>query len=335
MIIKLSPSDWKWYFDDRGISEENSNKYIKYIKKLNKNNCPVVFEFDHLSKLFGIKRQELAKMVNSPESFYRTFSIPKQKGGSRNITSPYPSLLHCQRWIYRNILLNQKIHPSVHGFTPNRSIISNATEHISKKVLLKMDLENFFPSIPINWVINLFHKLGYAKNVAFYLASLCCYEGYLNQGSATSPYLTNILLRSLDGRLNKLSESYNLKYTRYADDLTFSGEYIPFIYIDIVKNIISDYGLNVNDQKTKLHLKPGQRIVTGISVSGDKLRLPREAKREIKNQVHFINKYGFVSHINKLKINNPLYLDSLYGKVQFWLQIEPECEVAIDAKNMS
>lgn len=331
MSKKLTVSYWKHYFEDRGLSENQISKYLNYINKLNKNSCPIIFEFEHLSKLFGIKREELAKMVNSPESFYRSFSIPKRKGGRREITSPYPSLLDCQKWIYKNILLPQKIHPSAYGFVPGKSIIGNAKEHLSKKVLLKMDLENFFPSIPINWVINLFSKLGYAKNISFYLASLCCYEGYLNQGSATSPYLTNILLRSFDGRLDKLSIKYNVKYTRYADDLTFSGDYIPHKFIDIVTEMVEKYGLRVNTLKTNLHLNPGKRIVTGISVANTEIKLPRETKRELKKEIYYISKYGFVSHVSKKKINNPVYIDSLYGKIQFWLQVEPNCQVARDA----
>ena len=81
---------------------------------------------------------------------------------------------------------------------------------------------------------------------------------------------------------------------------------------------------HINNDKTRLHLKTGQRIVTGISVSGDKLCLPRGTKRELKKEIFFINKYGYLSHIDKLKIKDPLYLDSLHGKLQFLLQIEPD-----------
>jgi len=324
MYQKISTRQWKNFFKDRGVSEDIFNSYLPYIKLLNKNNVPVIFEFSHLSKLLGINKCELSQMVNSTGSYYRSFFIPKRKGGKRHITAPYPSLLHCQRWIYKHILLAQKVHNSAHGFIPERSIITNAINHLSKRCLLKIDLKDFFPSITINWVINLFRKLGYAKNVSFYLASLCCYEGVLSQGAATSPYLTNILLLNLDERLYKLSLSYNLNYTRYADDICFSGSYIPHKYISIVTEIIEDYGLEVNTKKTTLHTKPGQRIVTGLSVSGNKLKLPRKTKREIRKELFFINKYGYLSHVSKKKIANPFYLDSLKGKLIFWKQIEPD-----------
>ncbi len=280
----------------------------------------------------GIKRSELACIVNSPEKYHRTFHIPKRKGGKRLIVSPYPSLLSCQNWIYKNILINQPVHENAHGFVPGRSIITNAKEHLSKKVLLKMDLKDFFPSIPINWVMNYFMSIGYAKNVAFYLSSLCCYDGHLSQGSSTSPYLTNILLNNLDKRLNSLSRSYELTYTRYADDLTFSGLYIPCSFIEVVNRIVDEYGLTVNTKKTRLHLKPGQRIVTGISVAGESLKIPRKTKRDIRQEIHYIKRYGYLSHISKEKINHPYYLDSIIGKLGFWLQVEPENKFANSAR---
>ncbi len=323
MIKKPSIKKWKKYFHSRGVSDEVISEYLPYIKKIQGNNAPVIFEFEHLSRLIGIKRCELAKIVNSPENYHRKFSIPKRKGGRREIVSPYPSLLHCQTWIYKNILLPQPVHDCAHGFVPGRSIITNAEKHLSKKTLLKLDLKNFFPSIPINWVVNYFSSLGYANNVAFYLAALCCYEGKLSQGSSTSPYLTNILLLSLDRRLIGLANRYDLAYTRYADDLTFSGNYIPHKYIDIVSGFIDDYGLSINPEKTRLHTKQGQRIVTGISVSGNELKLPRSTKRELRKEIHYIQAFGFLSHVTKKKIKHPCYLESLIGKFGFWLHVEP------------
>ncbi len=319
---------WLSYFENRGISESVIAEYIPYIRKLQKNRVPVIFEFEHLSRLLGLRGDVLAKIVNSPESFSRKFSIPKRRGGKREIISPYPSLLHCQKWIYRHILQDRPVSASAHGFTKGRSIVTNAANHLSQKVLLKMDLENFFPSIPINWVVNYFSSLGYSNNVAFYLSAMCCYEKKLSQGSATSPCLSNLLLAGLDERFLRLSKKYGLTYSRYADDLTFSGAYIPVKYVGIVSSIVDSYGLTVNGEKTRLHTKPGQRIVTGLSVAGEALRLPRATKRKLRQEVHFIRKFGFLSHVSKTKIGNAYYLESLIGKLGFWLQVEPTNEFA-------
>ncbi|AVO56720.1 reverse transcriptase domain-containing protein [Pseudomonas chlororaphis] len=323
--------NWLSHFRQRGVSEALVEIYAEYIKTLVGNSVPVIFEFEHLSRLMGVDQTRFRAMVNSPSSFYRTFYIKKRLGGLREISSPFPSLLMCQDWIYKNILINIPIHPCAHGFAPEKSIFTNATPHLKARCLLKMDIKDFFPSIKINWVANFFNQIGYADNVSFYLASLCCKEGRLVQGSSTSPYLTNILLYGLDQRLFGLAKTYNMTYTRYADDLTFSGEYIPHTVIDIVKSIILDFGLKPNSEKTRLQIDKNQKIVTGLSVAGDSLSAPRSFKRELKKELHFIRKFGYESHLAKKKIRKPFYLDSLIGKVNFWLQAEPNDQHAKQA----
>ena len=314
---------WKKFLADRGVEKKLIEQYLPYIFKLIDNKVPVILELEHLSLLLGIKYQELTKIINSPSSFYREFTIPKRLGGTRRIQSPYPSLLYCQEWIYKNILIKNPLHDCAHGYALNRSILSNAKPHLNQKILLKMDLECFFESIPINWVINYFANLGYAKNISFYLASICCLNSSLPQGAATSPALSNILLYQLDNRLNLLSQTYQINYTRYADDLTFSGNYIPHNFIQIVNGIIESYELKVNTKKTRLHTKKGKRIVTGVSVSGSTPTIPRSTKRELRKEIFYIKKFGYLSHVTKLKIRKINYLNSLEGKFQFWNQVEP------------
>ncbi|EIM8482893.1 RNA-directed DNA polymerase [Serratia marcescens] len=326
-------SAWVDFFADRGVSDEQTDLYIQYITVLLSSEVPIIFEKQHLSHLIGIDESILDKMVSSSKNFYREFNIRKKKGGERKIVSPYPSLLMCQKWIYKNILLKDKPHEACHGFTPSKSIITNASIHLDKACLLKMDLKDFFPSIPINWVINYFRKLGYSNNISFYLASLCCYEKKLAQGASTSPYLSNLLLKGLDNRLSNLSKKYQLSYSRYADDLCFSGKYIPNKIIGVITNIIANYGLQVNSDKTSLLIKANKKIITGISVTGQKPSLPREYKRKLKNELHFIKKYGYLSHISQQKIKDPNYLLSILGRVSFWLQVEPHNELAITSRD--
>lgn len=325
---------WLDYFRQRGVSGRLIEVYATYIKALVDNSVPVIFEFEHLSRLIGVDQVRFRAMVNSPSSFYRTFHIKKRLGGVREINSPYPSLLICQNWIYQNILLNIPVHTCVHGYVPGRSIFTNAVPHLNARCLLKMDIKDFFPSIKIDWVANLFNQIGYADNVSFYLASLCCRNGRLVQGASTSPYLTNILLYGLDRRLASLAVAYGMKYTRYADDLTFSGEYIPHGVIGIVESIISDFGLVPNVDKTRLQISKNKKIVTGLSVAGESLSVPRMFKRDLKKELHFIRKYGYESHLAKMKIRKPFYIDSLIGKVNFWLQAEPADNYAVQALSM-
>lgn len=326
-----NPESWKQYFSDLGLPEVLIDEYVSYVTILRKSNVPVIFELEHLSQLLDLNRVDLAKIINSPVSYYREFKIPKRNGSKRLIHAPYPSLLNCQDWIYRNILKRARVHFRSFGFTPGRSFISNAEPHLACKHLLKMDVKDFFPSIPFNWVMQFFLDLGYAQNVAFYLSSICCVNGGLSQGAPTSPMLSNTLLYNLDKRLYTLSKKYHLVYTRYADDLNFSGTHIPLAFSTIVEQVITDYGLIVNDEKTKLIRGAGKKIVTGVSVSGQSARLPREYKRQLKQEIYYIKRYGLISHMSKSKIKDPGYVHSLLGKLSYWLQVEPRNEFAIDA----
>lgn len=321
--------DWGNYYLEKGIKSDFILAYLDYIKVLESKNVPVIFEVEHLSNLIGIKYPEINKIIFGTSSFYREFKIPKKKGGYRTISSPYPSLRKCQKWILDKILCSLRTHSNAFAYKKGTSIINNAEQHLNNNNLLKIDIKDFFTNIPINWVINLFDSLGYAKNVSYALASFCCLNNSLPQGGITSPSLSNILLYPLDERLSKLAIKFNLKYSRYADDMVFSGEAIPLKFISYANDIINNYGFTLNKKKTKLLNANKQKIVTGVDVSNGKLQLPRKAKREIRKAMYYIKKYGVISHISNEKIKNPNYIYSLEGKIRFWLQIEPDNKEAL------
>lgn len=324
-------NNWRAYYIDRGLDKKAIKAYSEYIKTLLENNVPPIFEFKHLSELLGINEEYLAKMISSPDNFYRKFKIAKRNGGRRLIQSPYPSLLHCQRWILKNILDHVILHDDCHGFRAGRGIKTNAEIHIGSRSFLNVDLKDFFHQIPISWVLNIFKELGYADNVAYYLSALSCKDGSLAQGAATSPALSNIALRNLDKRLSLISENFELKYTRYADDITFSGKFISRNFIDTTKKIIEDYGLKINEDKIKVLNGVKSSSVTGLRVSKEKISITREMKRKIKNEVFFIENFGLTSHLNARKIINPNYIYSLLGRINFWLHIEPNNMTAKNA----
>lgn len=196
-----------------------------------------------------------------------------------------------------------------------------------------MDLEDFFPSISFRQVMRVFRDCGYAKNVSYNLASLCCLDGCLPQGAATSPGLSNVIARPLDIRLSALADRLGLVYTRYADDLSFSGEKISIKLAEYVANIAEDCGFRVNEDKTYLCRSGGRRVVTGISVANSSPRIPRDLKRKLRQEIHFVRRYGVLGHMSKKRIRNPFYLESLYGKICFWLFVEPENSYAQAARD--
>ncbi len=316
--------NWRTFFIQKGLNSEFQDKYMQYVESLVPKNLPVIFETEHLSRLLGRTNIYLNSVVHSPVSYYRYFKLKKKKGGFREIAVPYPSLLECQYWIYYNILSNVKISYCAHGFAKKKSIITNAKIHVGQKELLKIDIKDFFPSITKHRVIAMFHSLGYPAGIAFNLGALCCLDDCLPQGAPTSPAISNIVTQLLDKRLFALAKKFDFKYTRYADDLAFSGESIPVKFIDYVDSIIKEEGFNINAEKTKLYKNKGKRILTGVSISTNKLKAPKTYKRDLFQELHYIKQFGLNSHMSKRKIRNPYYLNSLIGKLNYVIAIEPD-----------
>jgi retron-type reverse transcriptase len=263
-------------------------------------------------------------MVMKPESFYREFSIPKRKGGQRIISAPYPSLLSCQQWIGTNITSKIPVHDAAHGFVPNRSIVTNAKLHLGCDWLLKIDVKDFFPSIDIRLIVWIFKQCGYARDVSFFLARLCTLNEKLPQGSATSPSLSNIAFNKTDRRLADLANCWKMKYTRYADDLTFSGKYIPSKFIEIVYEVLQSEQFIPNKEKTRLIGPKGRKIVAGVSIAGNMLKLPKQTKRQVRKDAYYLWRMGFENHTKEIGSYDPIYAERLLGKLAFWKQIEPE-----------
>lgn len=321
--------EWNNYFTSRCISSEIKSEYLLYIKTLQKNKTPIIFEIEHFSMLLGMDVDILNKMVFGTQSFYHTFSIPKRDvNKSRTISAPYPSLLYVQQWILKNILDRIPVHSSAHAYRKNKSILTNVTPHLNKKALLKIDLTDYFPNINIRRVISVFMRLGYTQKVSFFLASLCTLDDGLPQGAPTSPALSNIISYHLDRRLFSLARQYNCVYTRYADDIAITGEYISLHTKAFIISIIEECGFIVNKDKTYLSDNTKKRILTGISISNGETRIPRKLRRDIKQEIFYLKEYGFYSHISKRKITNPYYLESLKGKITFWNFIESNSNTA-------
>lgn len=295
----------------------------RYAGRLSGRGLPVIFSFRHLCLLLGVTPKYLASVVFSPKSHYRSFQIPKRSGGLREIVAPYPTLLQCQRWICQQILAKTKISRVVHGYVPGRGIVTNATQHLGNEVLLKIDLRDFFPSIPIERVVGYFKSVGYTPELAYFLARLCCLEDALPQGAATSPALSNILLRHMDSRLVGLSRKYKVAYSRYADDLAFSSGSLSSQFVDSVESIISEAGFIINPAKKRLISAGRRKILAGVDISSGKLRVPRVFRRQTRLDAHLAMKLGAVEYIIQRR-RNPNALLELSGKLAYWLQVEPE-----------
>lgn len=313
-----------------GESFKYDNRYQEFLKKLILSDCPIILSYKHLAILLDVDYAILLAMINHSSSFYYVFSIPKRSGGERKISAPYPVMLMAQRWIYDNILSKVSIHSSATGFVKGASIKDNATPHLGHDYILKTDIKDFFPSITINRVRLIFKRLGYSRKIAFALASLCCLDGVLPQGAATSPTISNIIFKRLDSRMSGLASKFGLIYTRYADDLAFSGECIYPKFIEYVADIVRTEGFELNTEKTRLMTPKHQQIITGISVSTGSIKLPKATKRRLRQDVYYVLKYGVRGHMKNQGFFDPIYLERLIGKMYFWQSLEPDNKFVID-----
>jgi len=284
----------------------------------------------HILKSLGIFSQEnlaiLSRIIASPPSFYREFKIPKRRGGVRTISSPYPSLSYIQSNIFNSFLSSVECNLSAYAYVKGKSAIDHARVHINGKELLKLDIKNFFPSISKQMVFEALQREGCENSACFYISNLCTLNNELPQGACTSPVLSNLVFNPIDIRLSALAKFLGINYSRYADDLAFSGDFIPRDLASLVGKIILEYGFFLNEKKTQLKLDGRKKIVTGVSISSGELKAPRVFKRKLRAQIYELERN--VSNLARLPSFDPLVYERLLGRLNYLLQIEPENQYA-------
>lgn len=302
--------------------------YIKlcseYAQNLIGNNVPVVFDFCHLSLLLGLAPAEVAFYLFADESFfYKEIKIPKKSSGFRTIDIPSERLKSIQKWILDKVLYNIKTHECCYGFCKGKSIYDNALLHVNKKCVVNLDLKDFFPSIKQKDVFNIFYSKGYTKKVSYYFAKLLTKDGILPQGSPASPMISNIVAKHLDKRLSALAKGYNAEYSRYADDITFSGDSNIKKMIPIVTKIIKEEKFDVNEKKTRYAYYYQRQEVTGLIVN-KKVSIPKEFLKELNKEIYFCKRFGVSSHLKKSNNHKSFYKEHLYGKAYFVNMIDKD-----------
>jgi RNA-directed DNA polymerase len=312
------------YASFNGKNQDYIDSCLNYAEKLFNKDLPVIYDQLHLSLLVGYEEIYLIKASNSQELFYREFDIlKKNKRDYRTISEPLPNLKNIQRWILREIL--SKLEPSEYSkaFRPGYSIKDNAKFHRRQKKLLTMDIKDYFGSIDYKKVFTFFRNLGYSKQVSVMLANICTLNNGLPQGSPTSPMLSNLITKNLDQRIAGFSRKHKIRYTRYADDITFSGDFDEGYVIKFIKTVLNSEGFTINESKTRVRKRNQRQEVTGIVVN-EKMQASRRYRRDFRQQMYFIKRYGLDSHVNKIEADNSLnYLYHLLGMANFIININP------------
>lgn len=302
-----------WSF---GLDADGARRYFKRVvpKELAaaRKGLPELGTMADVAKLLGLDDAKDLKKYMRPGAIsgspYVRFEIPKASGGSRAITAPRASLKKIQRTLLREVFEKLPVHDAAHGFVRGRSITTNAKPHEGAALVLKLDLEDFFPTIHFRRVKGLLQWHGMGAGAATAIAGLVTYRGLtaqgevlwpglLPQGAPTSPAIANLVCTRLDARLQGLAKRCGGTYTRYADDLTFSFAVPSADALNVgrffwwVDQICQQEGFGQNVGKRRVLRPSNQQRVTGVVVNTT-LHVPRDARRRFRAVLHNCKKNG-------------------------------------------
>lgn len=272
---------------------------------------PILQTLDDLAIKTRLPKTLLVKYIHNNDRYYNSSFIKKKTKDLRPISNPNRELKAIQRWILRNIISSLTPSPYANGFIPNKSIIDNAQPHRGNQYILSIDLKNFFTTVKASYVFTVFKSVGYSSKMAYYLTSICTLNGVLPQGAPTSPMLSNLVCLRMDERIGKYCENKALTYTRYADDITISGNKLAVIkkaWI-IIRKIISEENFTVNKKKEMLSGPQSQRKVTGVIVTPE-IGIGREKYNYFRKRIFILVKKN-EENMNNVILGILAYVKSL------------------------
>lgn len=264
-----------------------------------------------LASAFGESYANLSKKLYGPTSTknYRTFQIAKRSGGYRSIAAPRAWLKAVQREVLEALTEAYQPTRSAYGFVRKRSIVGGAYLHVGNRVVVNVDLADFFPTISFRRVRGLFLSPGFGLpyEVATVIAHICCRNGVLPQGAPTSPLISNFICSAMDRELAAVIGTAGGRYTRYCDDMAMSFQSVAIVdklvmskvagaevLNPAIENIITKHGFVVNPKKLKLRTRRERQEVTGIVVN-ERLNVRRSLVRLLHSQLHCVEQFGLSS----------------------------------------
>ena len=242
--------------------------FVPYLRREDGLNMIIYKELSSLTHDLGFSARALYAASNHTEKHYYKATIPKNNGEVRELCVPDNFIKSIQRSIVKNILVYEEVSPYATAYRYGGSIVKNARPHLGNNIMLKLDIRHFFDNL-IYPIIKerVFPKYKYSEANRVLLTSICVYKGVLPQGAPTSPAASNIIMKDFDNIIGKQCEEMGIKYTRYCDDMTFSGDFWPKEIIETVKAELRKMGLFLNSNKTKVVYKGQKKLVTGVVVN--------------------------------------------------------------------
>ena len=281
-------------------------------------------ELASIEQDLGFPARTLYGLSNHLEKHYHNVFIPKSDGSKRKLSVPDRILKRVQRSIADNILAQYPISRYAKAYKVGSSVQHNARPHTGKKTVLKLDIEGFFDHILYSQVKDIvFCKEKFAEPIRVLLTMLCYYKESLPQGAPTSPAITNIILYDFDEAVGEFCSKRGIAYTRYCDDMTFSGDFDAKEIMAFVKSELGKLGLYLKNRKTA-HVPASKRqVVTGIVVN-EKLNITKEYKKSIRQEMYYVKRFGLDGHLDRCGISDRQhYVSSLRGRIAFVLQTVP------------
>lgn len=272
------------------------------------------------SKSLEEKLKLLYTISNHPEKYYEKKYILKKDGTKRVLLVPSNSLKSIQRNILNHVLKGLKVSKYACAYVPGKSLKDNVYAHVGQKIILKLDIKNFFQSITFDQLYSVLPNTIFPPSVKVLLLKLCTYEDYLPQGAPTSPYLSNLVMKNFDNYIGEYCCRRNISYTRYSDDLTFSGDFIVLELKNKVEGFLDVMGFSLNEEKVKVLRSHQRQNVTGLVVN-TQLHVSKQYLKKISQEMYYIQKYGVDNH-NQFTHQNVSYA-SLLGKVNYVLSVDP------------
>ncbi len=285
-------------------NEITSNRLLSNYLKININDLEKLIKNNYI--ITHDRSSEILEILQ--------YNLPKKKKGFRVVYSPNSdTLTSCLKTLNENLKKIYVPNKHVHGFIKKRSIKTNASKHLAKKVVFKVDIRDFFGSINLEMVTETLKNYGFNEDISLAIAKIVTFEDKLVQGFHTSPTLANMCFNNVDLEIAAIDK--NIEYTRYADDLYFSSNKI-FNIEDKLIEILLKYGFNLNSSKTKYMFRGGKQYVTGLTVFDEtQPRIPKYIKKNFRQEIYFITKYGYKGHIlHKHGITNEEYNSDLEKK---------------------
>ena len=282
-------------------------------------------ELSSLEKDLGVSAKMLYTLSNQLHKHYHNVRIPKGSGEFRELSVPDDFLKAVQTKIAQNLLAYERISPYAAAYRPGGSPLRNAQPHVGKETLLKMDIRHFFDHIYYPMVkAKVFTADKYSESNRVLLSLLCVHRDALPQGAPTSPIISNIIMRDFDDTVGNWCKGRNIAYTRYCDDMTFSGDFDPKEVKTFVKEQLKKTGFFANDKKTVVARNGQQKNVTGIVVN-ERPNTTAAYRKKLRQELYYCKTYGVDSHMQRTQVNvtEDTYLRQLLGRVNYVLSVDP------------